>query len=848
MSSAGIPAPTTSIVGRIAELAMAKDLLWNPDVRLVSLLGPGGIGKTRLAVEIAWALRSGPGFVDGVYFVDLAPVKDPDLVPATLARSLGVVDMGTGNDLERLRGHLRDADVLVVLDNFEQVAGAAPFVADLLAAARRLSILVTSRGPLHLRGEHQIEISSLDTGDAVALFVARARAVLPDFHLDESTRHVVEAICTDLDGLPLAIELAAARSKVLSPAAMRSRLGRRLSLLTGGPTDQPERLRSMHATIAWSYDALEPPVQISFRQLSVFSGGWTLDGAESVCTLTTLPVVDVLTTLLDQHLVLRDDTRAETRFAMFETVREFSRDELAKAEESAQESAGVHRRHAAYCLTLVLAAQRGFSQVDQVEWLDRVDAEHDNIRAALQWALGNDTGTSLEIAGAMWRFWLLRGYTSEGLDWLERSLRAAGNALSIARARALMGSGSMFEAIGDDDTAEARYLEGLRTWEALGDRAGMALTYRHLGNAAVGRGLYERAIECYTMTRSLGAELDDDEVITGAVSNLGSVAYFQGDYASAEQHWNEAAEFYRASKDSNRLASILNNLAELAVLRGDREFGVALLEEVLVLRQQLRDPIGVAQTMVNLGKAVQTSGDLSRARSLLEEGLVRLRALGIQRDAGACLYNLALVAREEGQWAEAAQLAGECLSIKYAAGERFDLAQCLELLAGLAADRRLGTRAARLLGASGALRRSIGARPPTDEPEASAIYESVRRVVGDEGFASGMADGEKWTVERAMAEATEIALVAPVEPVAGGTTRDVVVKLTPAAERLGLTVRELEILSYLVERYTDREIAEVLIISLRTVTTHVGRILSKLAVDGRRHAAAEAARLGLFAS
>ena len=292
-------------------------------------------------------------------------------------------------------------------------------------------------------------------------------------------------------------------------------------------------------------------------------------------------------------------------------------------------------------------------------------------------------------------------------------------------------------------------------------------------------------------------------------------------------------------------------MAELAALRGDPFVAVALHEQVLVLRQQLRDPIGLAQSLVNLGKAVQQTGDLVRARALLEDGLARLRRLGIERDTGACLYNLALVARAEGEAAEAAQLAGESLAIKYAAGEWFDVAQCLELFAGAGRrSRRSAMRAARLLGAASALRRRIGARPSTDEPEATAIYESVRDAVGRDGLAAGIAEGEAWTARaRAIAEATEIASVSPPPaPIVADSRRPPSVPHAPAARRLGLTARELEVLGYLVQRYTDREIAGALTISLRTVTTHVGRILTKLGVEGRRQAAAEAARLGLLAS
>ena len=450
-------------------------------------------------------------------------MSDPDLVPATIARSIGFVDMGTGTDAQRLYGLLRDLDLLLVLDNFEQVTPAAGFVAELLAVAPRVSVLVTSRQPLHLRGEHEIAVPPLGPDDAVALFLARARAVVPGFGLDAATEPLVESICAELDRLPLAIELAAARSKVLSPAELHARLGRRLDLLTRGPRDQPDRLRSMHATISWSYDALPPDVQTVFRQLSVFSGGWNLEAAEAICQTAGTSVIEALEVLLDHHLVRRDDTIAESRFSMFETVREFGRHQSAHDDD-------VRRRHAAHWLAFARTAEAELAGVAP-GGVARPDRDR-----ARQHPCGDSVGaasptpeTALDLAGTMWRFWLLRGYATEGLDWIERSIGAAAASPSAVRARALMGAGSMLEAIGDDEAAEARYLAGLHDWEALDDPAGIALAYRHLGNAGVGRGRYAEAIEWYERARRLGAELHDEGMIAGAVSNLGSVAYFQGD-------------------------------------------------------------------------------------------------------------------------------------------------------------------------------------------------------------------------------------------------------------------------------------------------------------------------------
>jgi predicted ATPase/DNA-binding NarL/FixJ family response regulator len=832
------------MLGREAELRLAKDLLWNPDIRLVTLLGPGGMGKTRLAVEVAWQLFEGPGFDDGVWFVDLASVPAAELVPGAIAAALGVHDPTMRAD-ERLLHALSGRDLLLVLDNFERVTEAAAFVAELLASAARLSVLVTSRLALRLRAEHRIEVPPLPTPDAVALFEARARAVNPGFTLDDATAEIVTSICGALDGLPLAIELASARSRLLTPAALHARLGRDGSLLSGGPADHPDRLRSVDAAIAWSYDMLSPSAQGLFRRLSAFPSGWTVEAAEAVAGDDT-SVLDDHAALLDHQLVRPDSgtigNSVARRFHMFETVREFADRRL----QESGEADAVCRRCAEHLLGFLSEANVELAKPDQARWLDLVEAEHGNISATLVWALAAAPDVALDIAAAMSRFWLLRGHTEEALSWLERALAAAAPSPSPARGAVLLGAGSVLEAMGDDTAAEARYRDALTIAETLDDAGAVATACRHLGNAALGQGLYRQAAYWYERTRSIGSELGDHFLIAGAVSNLGGVAYYQGDLTAAEARWREAATHFRDLGDPSRLAVVLNNLAELAALRGDADEAVRIHEEVLVVRQRLRDPISLAQTMANLGHAVHLSGDPARARPILEEALDRLQALGIQRDAGACLYNLALLERAERRLEDAFDHAAAGLAIKVSTGEEFDAIQCVELIAGLAADRGLGTRAARLLGAAASHRRRLEARPFTDEAEAAATYEAVRRMLGESALSAAMREGGAWDFEHAVADATELALTgrrlaAAVEPERA---------LAPTHEtvRLGLTTREVEVLGYVMRRYSNREIADALTISERTVTTHVSRILMKLGVDGRREAAAAASRLGLRVS
>jgi predicted ATPase/class 3 adenylate cyclase len=427
-----LPAQLTSFVGREDETAEAVRLLGQ--ARLLTLTGAGGTGKSRLALHVAERLR--PGYRDGAFFADLSTVTDPGLVPSVLARALGVPEAPGRPVLEALCDHLRDRRLLLVVDNFEQVAEAAPVVEELLAAAPQVRVLVTSRATLALRGEQELMVPPLDLPDprlpdldalghteAVRLFVERARAVRPAFRLTTENAPAVAGIAARLDGLPLAIELAATRTKVLAPIQILPRLQRRLTLLTTGARTLPDRQRTLRGAIAWSHDLLPGPERRLFARLSVFAGGWTLESAEAVCDDPEdlgLDVLDGLTSLVDQSLVLRTEpTAGQPRFSMLETIREFGLERLAEDGDLEQ----VRRRHAEHFLGLAVAAEPHLTGADQGEWLDRCDLEQANLRAALQWAAdAGQTARAQEAAGALWRFWQQRGHLTEGRRRLEELL------------------------------------------------------------------------------------------------------------------------------------------------------------------------------------------------------------------------------------------------------------------------------------------------------------------------------------------------------------------------------------------------------------------------------------------
>ncbi|HEY7034964.1 MAG TPA: LuxR C-terminal-related transcriptional regulator [Thermomicrobiales bacterium] len=802
-SRALFPTPRTSLVGRASEVAAARDLLVGDNVPLLTLTGPGGVGKTRLALAVAHDVAE--AFADGGAFVDLSPIRDPDLVLSAIAQALGIVETDARSIQAGVAAFLRPRQVLLVLDNFEQVLPAAPTVAELLAACPAVQLLVTSRAALRVFGEQEFPVPPLILPDptrlpslaelaqtaTVTLFLQRARAVNPGFALTEANAAAVAEVCRRLDGLPLAIELAAARAKVLSPRALLTLLNRRLQVLTGGSRDAPARQRTLRDAIAWSYDQLSAAEQALFRSLAVFVGGCTLEAAEAVCgpqgsggrgqgsadrapspcPLTPDPsILDGIAALVDNSLLRQESgPDGEMRFSMLETIREFA---LERLELSGQDTES-RTRHAAYFLALAESVEPHLMMPGQESWLARLAAEHDNLRAALGWLeRAGKAEAMLRLTSALSLFWFVRSHFDEGRGWLERALALGGEAPVALRAKALVRAGYLAIDQGDARRGEALIAQGLALWRDIGDREQVAASLYILGNALQSQGRYDEA-----QTRTEEALALYDGLADGAVTTV-------------------------------RFAC--NSLA-------------------------------------SLGRLAYARGEYARAEEYVAEALARQRSIGDDWAAGSTIFDfgrlLGRLAQLRGDLVEAAARYRETLSHAHSHGDPWLTARALVGVADVVLAKGRPERAARVLGAVAALDERVGgASFPADRDHQGGIIAAARVALGEGKFAAAWSAGRALPSEQAVAEALvlieHVGSESEVEPAPAQPA-------ALSAAPFGLSQREREVLALLIRRDTAPEIAGQLCISVRTVERHVESIYRKLGVNSRREAAAVALRCGL---
>jgi predicted ATPase/DNA-binding winged helix-turn-helix (wHTH) protein len=725
-----LPVQRTGFVGREKEIAAARKLLLRPDVRLVTVTGPGGIGKTRLAVQVAGALVE--RFPGGTHFVSLSSLSDPGLIASVIVQALGIREAGGQSPLEILKQHVRDslrAPMLLLLDSFEHLIQAAPTVAEILAIGPHLKIMVTSRAALHVYGEHEFPVPPLALPDsrslpslevlsqypAVALFVQRAVAVKPDFELNRENALAVSEICARLDGLPLAIELAAARVKVLSPSSMRTRLTSRLQLSTGGASDMPRRQQTLRATIDWSYDLLSAAEQKLFRRLSVFVGGCNLEGAEAVCDTKgdlDLDLLDGMASMVDKSLVQQvEPAQGESRFGMLQTIREYALEKL----EASGEQASTKRSHAAYCLVLAEEAAAEDCGAEGAEWLERFAFEHDNFRAGLDWLTETgDAEWGLRLGAALFRFWETREYLAEGRDRLGKLLKLAGAvAPTKARARALSAAGVLATGQGDYASGAALFGESLDIMRRLFDQQGVAASLNSLAVVARSRGDIPEARALLEESLVLWSELGDQKAVAGCLSNLANIVKLQGDNAHAR----------------------------------------VLYAQCLSIFEGLGDRTGVAWSMNYQGDVARDQGDSAAARTLYEQGLAIFRELDDRWGIAGTLADLGSLAREEGNYPAAQSMYRESIKLFRELDHKRGIARLLECFACAAAAQLQAERTLRLAGAAAALRQHIGAPlTPGEQAKLEASLRRARQALPNTASATAWSEGGALPVEKAVEE------------------------------------------------------------------------------------------------